>query len=221
MDIKNFVYYIVFLPERAWEAFYKEKTSMLLDWQKKSCLPKMEVKNKNLIDTIKKYFPEAIIYSKGSRDYIKIKNVDFVIREPKTIGTKGSYGFYIGDIPNLVEYMKEVDRLMPEWEKEFADMMARQTALYENEIRKEERESVLNGTSIGRILSNRLDVQLMGCREKKKLVWSSFNKQFPEANASLKNISVENNDWNIMITINARNDCWNSFRKVEIDMRFL
>ena len=104
MDIKDFVYHIVFLPERAWEAFYLEKTCLLLDGQKKSCLAKMEVKNENLIDTIKKFFPEATIYSKGSRDYIKIKNVDFVIREPKIIGTKGSYGFYIRDIPNLVEY---------------------------------------------------------------------------------------------------------------------
>ena len=62
---------------------------------------------------------------------------------------------------------------------------------------------------------------LWGVAKKKNLVWSSFNKQFPEANASLKNISVENNDWNIMIKINARNDCWNSFREVEIDMRLL
>ena len=223
MDVKDFVNNVVYQPEKIRREFYWEKAKALFGRQgNDSSLPKMEVKNKNLIDTIKKYFPEATIYS----DFlIEMKNVDFRIGNSgrrKYIGAKGKGWFYISDIPNIVEFMKETDRLMPEWEKEFADMMARQTALYENEIRKEERESVLNGTSIGRILSNRLDVQLMGCREKKKLVWSSFNKQFPEANASLKNISVEkNNHWDIMIRINARNDCWNSFREVEIDMRFL
>lgn len=209
MDIKDFVNYIVFLPERAWEAFYKEKTSMLLDWQKKSSLAKMDVKTENLIDTIKKFFPEATIYSKGSRDYIKIKNVDFVIREPKTIGTKGSYGFYIGYIPNLVEYMKEVDRLMPEWEKEFAELLEQ----YEDEIKELERKSFIEGCSIANILENRIKLKLLNCRENTDATQLQGNA-LSEANLSLKNISVRP----YVIKLNAINDYWVWHRYEEIEV---
>ena len=138
MDDKDFVNNVVYQPEKIRREFYWEKAKALFGRQgNDSSLPKMEVKNKNLIDTIKKYFPEATIYS----DFlIEMKNVDFRIGNSgrrKYIGAKGKGWFYISDIPNVVEFMKETDRLMPEWEREFADMMARQTALSENEIRKE------------------------------------------------------------------------------------
>ena len=100
MDVKDFVNNVVYQPEKIRREFYWEKAKALFGRQgNDSSLPKMEVKNKNLIDTIKKYFPEATIYS----DFlIEMKNVDFRIGNSgrrKYISAKDKGWFYISDTP--------------------------------------------------------------------------------------------------------------------------
>lgn len=190
MDIKEAIKNIVSRPTEIHNAFYQEKVKSIFSRQiNDKNLKRLEINDKDVIDTIKSHFPEAIFFESLLIDHricnylIKLKNVDFKInvyykKRCKYIETKGLLEYYTANIPNLIEYMKEIDRLMPEWEKEFAELLVQ----HENEIKKAERKSVLDGTGIRRILENRIRLRLMEYRK---------NKTMSETEKSFENIHVQ------------------------------
>ncbi|MBR5982950.1 MAG: hypothetical protein IK025_04410 [Bacteroidales bacterium] len=128
MDIKELIKNIVSRPSGIQAAFYLEKIKSILSWQiHDKNLKRLKVNDNDVIHTIKSHINEAIIIDFNyCVCLIKLKNVDFIISKSgrRNIKTKGQIEYYIDNIPNLVEYMKEIDRQMPEWEKEFANLMA-------------------------------------------------------------------------------------------------
>ena len=139
MDIKEAIKNIVSRPFEIETAFYSKKIRSILSmhFQDKN-LKRLKVTNKNVIDTIKSHIPEAIVSDFGYYYcLIKLENVDFLINKSgrkKYIRVKGKIDYYIDSIPNLLEYMQDINRLMPEWEKEFSELLVQ----YANEIKEME-----------------------------------------------------------------------------------
>lgn len=152
--------------------FYDEKVKMLLAQQKQDPnIKEMQVNCITTIETIAEHFPEATITPfKYSERLIKLKNADFLIdgsAKNRVIALKkndynwSAVRIFISTIPNLIEYMMEIDRLMPEWEKEFANMIA----AYGNDIMDKQRNWVLKGKrTVDNILEYRIELFLLECR---------------------------------------------------------
>jgi len=220
MDIKESIKYIVSKPTEIHSLFYQEKVRSIFSRQiHDENLKRMEIDNKDVFDTIKNHFPEAIFLKSLLIDYrccgylIKLKNVDFIIniygrQKYKYIETKCRYGYYTYNIPNLIEYMREIDRLMPEWEKEFAQLLVQ----YENEIKKVEHKSVLDGTEIRQILENRIKLRLMECRKNNTLL---------EIKKSFENIHVRTNGWCNALYINTMDQFEVWFQSTEFNVELL
>ncbi|MBR5982271.1 MAG: hypothetical protein IK025_00915 [Bacteroidales bacterium] len=217
MDIKEAIKNIVSRPFEIETVFYEIKIHSILSVHlRDKNLKQLKVTNKNVIDTIKSHIPEAIVSDFGYYYcLIKLENIDFLISKSgrkKYIRVKGKIDYYINSIPNLVEYMQDINRLMPEWEKEFAEMLVQ----YANEIKKMERKSVLEGTEIRYILSNRIRLHLGGCRENVEGA-SILRKALSETGKSFENISVQSvGEW-FKIIINAMDSAETYFQNVEIN----
>ncbi len=213
MDIKKRIREIVYSPDILREDFYSDKVRMVL-FQKKNWKKEL-VKDKEVLETIRKHFPEVEIKSTGINVHlIKLKNADFYIKvygKRKTIDVKinrWSCSYYVSDIPNLIEYMKEIDSQMPEWEREFAQLLEQN----ENEIKKVEHKSVLYGTEIRQILENRIKLRLMECRK---------NNTLPEIKKSFENIHVRTDDWCNALYINTMDQFEVWFQSTEFNVELL
>lgn len=179
MDIENRIKEIAVSPRNIHKEFYDEKVKTLLAQQKQDPnIKELQLNSITVIETIKEHFPEATITERPYSYYrllIKLKNADFLIqglRAYKIIELKKNnylpfvpeYIFtsaHISTIPNFIEYMKEIDRLMPEWEKEFANMIA----AHDNVIIDKQRNWVLKGKrSVDNILEYRIELFLLECR---------------------------------------------------------
>lgn len=171
MDIENRIKEIAVSPRNIHKEFYDEKVKTLLAQQKQDPnIKEMQVNSITVFETIKEHFPEATITPfKYSERLIKLKNADFLVqgsRKYRFIALKkGDYWsslyIYIYTIPNLIEYMKGIDRLMPEWEREFANLIA----THSNDIMDKQRSWVLKGKrSVVSILEHRIELFLLECR---------------------------------------------------------
>ena len=221
MDIKEAIKNIVSRPFEIETAFYRKKIRSILSmhFQDKN-LKRLKVTNKNVIDTIKSHIPEAIVSDFGYYYcLIKLENVDFLINKSgrkKYIRVKRKIDYYIDSIPNLVEYMQDINRLMPEWEKEFSELLVQ----YANEIKEMERKSVLEGTEIRYILSNRIRLHLGDHRENEDGA-SILRKALSETGKSFENISVRSTNLWFNIIINAMDSAETYFQDVEINIEQL
>ena len=207
MNIKELIQNIVSRPSGIQAAFYLEKIKSILSWQiHDKNLKRLKVKDHDVILTIKSHISEAIIIDFNYCSFlIKLKNADFIINKSgrRNIKTKSQIEYYIDNIPNLVEYMKEIDHQMPEWEKEFASLMV----LHENDIRNAQRDSFLNGVCcyLDRILKHRIDFSLQECRENTE-TGSILNKTLKKSSISFKNFTVNANGNYVSILL--PNFCW-------------
>ena len=222
MDIKKRIREIVYSPDILREDFYSDKVRMVL-FQKKNWKKEL-VKDKEVLETIRKHFPEADIKSTGINvNLIKLKNADFYIKtygNRKTIDVKiniWSCSYYVSDIPNLIEYMKEIDRQMPEWEKEYANLISQN----ENEIKKVQRNSLFKGEcNIDSILKCRIDLLLKDCRDNTQ-TGSMLKKNIEETNTSFKNIKMTIENDTVFIKALAANLYWSSYNCKEIKLEQL
>ena len=171
MDIENRIKEIAVSTRNIHKEFYDEKVKMLLAQQKQEQnIKEMQVNSITVFETIAEHFPEATITALSSYEHlVKLKNADFLIRGSrkykyiylKKINSWHSAQIHISTIPNLIEYMKEIDRLMPEWEKEFANLIA----AHGNDIMDKQRNWVLKGKrSVDNILEYRIELFLLECR---------------------------------------------------------
>ena len=171
MDIENRIKEIAVSPRNIHKEFYDEKIKMLLAQQKLDPnIKEMQVNCITAIETIAEHFPDATITTLSSYEHlVKLKNADFLIQGSrkykyiylKKINSWHSAQIHISTIPNLIEYMKEIDRLMPEWEKEFANLIA----AHGNDIMDKQRNWVLKGKrSVDNILEYRIELFLLECR---------------------------------------------------------
>ncbi len=172
MDIENRIKEIAVSPRNIHKEFYDEKVKTLLAQQKQDPnIKELQLNSITVIETIKEHFPEATITKLLNFErLIKLKNADFLIdgsAKNRVIALKkndynwSAVRIFISTIPNLIEYMMEIDRLMPEWEKEFANMIA----AYGNDIMDKQRNWVLKGKrTVDNILEYRIELSLLECR---------------------------------------------------------
>ena len=172
MDIENRIKEIAVSPRNIHKEFYHEKVKMLLARQKQDPnIKEMQLNSITVFETIKEHFPEATITKLLNFErLIKLKNADFLIdgsAKNRVIALKkndynwSAVRIFISTIPNLIEYMMEIDRLMPEWEKEFANLIV----AHSNDIMDKQRNGVLKGKrSVDSILEHRIELFLLECR---------------------------------------------------------
>lgn len=219
MDMEKRIKEFALYPQMIQRAFYDEKLELLLEQQRQD--PNItEMQDCCSKETLEKFFPEATI--KPIRFFsllMKLKNADFYIglggRE--IIIKRNDYWspLRVNTIPNLIEYIKEVDRRMPEWEKEFAD----QIAALGNDIRDRQRNWVLKGKrSVDSILEYRIEMFLMECRDNSE-TGTALNKTLSEANLSFENFLVRAKD--DYISIRVSKSCRKDFRNKEIGIERL
>jgi len=219
MDIAERIKEFALYPQTIQRAFYDEKLEMLLEQHIKdtTITEMLEYFSKK---TLEMSFPDATIKSNRFSGWLmKLKNADFYIcitgREILIKRNDFWSPLRVYKIPNLIEYIKEIDRRMPEWEKEFAD----QIAALGNDIRDKQRSWVLKGKrSIDSILEYRIEMFLMECRDNIE-TGTTLNKTLSEANLSFENFSVIAKD--DYISIRVSKTCRKDFRNKEIGIERL
>lgn len=219
MDIAERIKEFALYPQMIQRAFYDEKLEMLLEQQRQD--PNItEMQDCCSKETLEKFFPEATI--KPIRFFkllIKLQNADFYIdiSGRDIVIKRNDYWspLRVNTIPNLIEYINEVDRRMPEWEKEFAD----QIAALGNDIRDKQRNWVLKGKrSVDSILEYRIEMFLMECRDNSE-TGTALNKTLSEANLSFENFSVIAKD--DYVSIRVSKTCRKDFHNKEIGIERL
>lgn len=219
MDMEKRIKEFALYPQMIQRAFYDEKLELLLEQQRQD--PNItEMQNCCSKETLEKFFPEATI--KPIRFFsllMKLKNADFYIGlDGREILIKRNdlwSPLRVNTIPNLIEYIMEVDRRMPEWEKEFAD----QIAALGNAIRDKQRNWVLKGKcSVDSILGYRIEKFLMECRDNSE-TGTALNKTLSEANLSFRNFSVIAKD--DYVSIRVSKTCRKDFHNKEIGIERL
>ena len=219
MDIEKHIKFITNFPNEIWRNFYRSKKSSVLN---NSYMPRMRVGGCDLINTIKQAFPEASIKEIGENTtLIKLKNADF------TIGTFGMQKYiytknvapviWIEEIHNLIEFMKEIDRQMPNWEADFADYMSQ----HEKEIETILQKSLSNGYSnTSDILKCRIQLMLLECRENTD-TGVILQKTLENKQVSFRNIVIKPEKDLVFISIPEIQNCSESFRNKEINVVLL
>ena len=191
---------IIWSYANTWTEFYKEKIDKIIEAQRQdSNIEEMHIEKKFLEGTIKKHFPEAII--KGSADkklLIKLNNVDFHIEECHKHDTLFIDRYYfisypIEQIPNIIELMKEIDDMFPEWDKIFAGLTIR----LEQELNAI--HSLQSNCSLS-LLLHKIRIVFLNCRRDFD-TGSTLCKKLNEANISFSNITVDANNQTIVIQI--------------------
>jgi len=219
MDIAERIKEFALHPQTIQRAFYDEKLEMLLEQHKKNTTI-TEILEYCCIKTLEKSFPDATI--KSIRIYsllMKLKNADFYIgfggREILIKRNDYWSPLRVYKTPNIIEYIKLVDRMMPEWEKEFADMIV----TLGNDIRDWQRNWVLKGKcSVDSILEYRIELFLMECRDNIN-AGTTLNKTLSEANLSFENFTViAKNDY---VSIRVSKSCRKDFHNKEIGIEQL
>lgn len=219
MDIAERIKEFALYPQMIQRAFYDEKLEMLLEQQRQDT-GITEMQDCCSKETLEKFFPEATI--KPIRFFsllMKLKNADFYIGlgGRDIVIKRNDYWspLRVNTIPHLIEYIKEVDRRMPEWEKEFAD----QIAALGNDIRDRQRNWVLKGKrSVDSILEYRIEMFLMECRDNSE-TGTALNKTLSEANISFENFSVIAKD--DYVSIRVSKTCRKDFHNKEIGIERL
>ena len=219
MDMEKSIKEFALYPQMIQRAFYDEKLEMLLEQQRQHTTI-TEMQDCCSKETLEKFFPEATI--KPIRFFsllMKLKNADFYIGlgGRDIVIKRNDYWspLRVNTIPNLIEYIKEVDRMMPEWEKEFAD----QIAALGNDIRDRQRNWVLKGKrSVDSILEYRIELFLMECRDNSE-TGTTLNKALSEADLSFRNFSVIAKD--DYISIRVSKSCRKDFHNKEIGIERL
>ena len=187
-------------------AFYDEKLEMLLVQQRQDTSIK-EMQESCSIETIEKFFPDATIKPiKYHGHLVKLNNADFYIDghiKSRIVEIKKNIHWSplrVNTVPNFIEYIKEVDRRMPEWEIEFADLIA--TLVHD--IRDRERNLVLKGKcSVDSILASRIELFFLECRENTE-AGSTLSKALSEVNISFENFSVIANGDYVIIYVSDK-----------------
>jgi|GEM_PF-5705337 len=205
MDTDKMIKEFALHPQDIQRVFYDEKLEMLLEQQKQD----LNIKEMSVTcdaETIVIFFPEATIKKIGyyyDDLLVKLKNVDFHVGghvKNKIVEIKKNNHWsplYVDKIPNLIEYIKEVDRLMPEWEREFTDLIG----TLGNKIIERQRNWVLKGRySVDRILEYRIESFFMECRENTE-TGTTLNKILEDANISFENFSVIAKDNCVVIRV--------------------
>lgn len=203
MDIENLINCIAHDADGIYRYFYQQKVAKIISQQTRdSELPRMKIKRSLLLDTIKSRFPEAAIKELNEwKDLIKLDNVDFKIHnfcKKIRISIKGHEDFYfygaadrvgevfVDSVPNLIEYMKEIDSLMPEWEKEYANLISQ----HDSKISDALRVSLFSGEcKLCDILKCRMELALAECRTDIG-AGLKLRKILAESNASFEHIMV-------------------------------
>ena len=106
--------------------FYTRRVEVIFERQKHDeKIPK--VRCEDAIETIKSSFPEATIKERPDESQlVKLNNSDFNIFNNSLISVKYIMGSYtISEIPNLIEFMKEIDRETPKWDKDFVNYVTK------------------------------------------------------------------------------------------------
>ena len=225
MEIEKRIKEFALYPQDIQRAFYDEKLEMLLAQHNQKQTPDIkEMLTSCNVETIESFFPDATIKKIGHYYddlLVKLKNVDFHVSahiKNKIVEIKKNIHWsplYVDKIPNFIEYIKEVDRLMPEWEKEFADL--RDTL--GDKIKERQRNWVLKGKcSVARILEYRIESFLLENRENTG-TGASLNKTLEEANISFENFSVIAKDNCIIIRVS--DNCMKKFYYKEIGVEQL
>ena len=164
--------------------FYTRRVEVIFERQKHDeKIPK--VRCEDAIETIKSSFPEATIKERPDESQlVKLNNSDFNIFNNSLISVKYIMGSYtISEIPNLIEFMKEIDRETPKWDKDFVNYVTK----LDSEIMKRVSYS---DSEIDRILSYRIKLQLHECRQNTG-TGLMLQKELDETKTTFSHISIK------------------------------